>query len=200
MNKTLINKYKAEFNHWLEDGKILGKLKDDNEWFCTANPEHMWEENFGYRISKPREMEFIIIDDDYVKLRKALAEGKTVQYYVDGFTGWQDVTTVGNHCVIGAKNYRIKPEKPQFKIGDYVRYIHSNSDKALQINNINGDRYYFKQTKMSCLLHELELWQPKPNELVILKDKDGIISIINYNGETDVVPFIGEKTWLHKTN
>ena len=47
-------------------------------------------------------------------------------------------------------------------------------------------------------LQRCELWQPKIGELVILKDKNSIISIIKYNGETNVYPFIGEITWLHK--
>lgn len=111
MDIALITKYKAEFDHFLKNGKILGKLKNETNWFCKCDPKHMWEGNHGYAKSKPREMEYIIINDEYVEFRKALCEGKTVQYYVDGFAGWQDVTTVGNHCIVGVKNYRIKPEE-----------------------------------------------------------------------------------------
>lgn len=156
MNKELINKYKAEFEHYLNDGTCLYKLQTD-KWYQNVQ---LIFTDYDYKNL----VTAVVIDDEYVEFRQALCENKTVQYYVDGFTGWQDVTTVGCHCIIGAKNYRIKPEESQFKIGDYVRYIHSTSDKALQINNINGDRYYFKQTEISYLAHELELWQPKPNE------------------------------------
>lgn len=50
----------------------------------------------------------------------------------------------------------------------------------------------------SYFTNERTIWQPQPGELVILKDKHGIISVIKYNGEPNVYPFIGEITWLHK--
>lgn len=114
MNKELILKYKDEFDYWLKGGKILmhyGKwvpVTLDAKWeFFISDLEKIG--SFGY-----------VIDDEYVELRKALAEGKTIQYYVDGFTGWQDVNSIGNHCIIGKNNYRIKPDEHKFKEGDWV--------------------------------------------------------------------------------
>ena len=74
-----------------------------------------------------------------------------------------------------------------FKPGDWV---HFSWGKPFILTE--KDYKYFKD----C--NTLYLWQPKQGELVILKDKNGIVSIIKYNGETDVYPFIGEITWLHK--
>lgn len=51
-----------------------------------------------------------------------------------------------------------------FKVGDFVRYIHSNTSKPLKINNINCSRYYFEGTGMSCLEYELIPWTPEPGE------------------------------------
>ena len=67
--------------------------------------------------------------------------------------------------------YRIKPDEPKFKVGDFVRYVHSTPAKALEINNINGNRYYFTNSEMSCLEYELELWTPVKGEWCWFWDK-----------------------------
>ena len=64
MNKELINKYKLEFDYWLNGGKILYKHTNSNAWWN--------EEPWSYSISY---VTAIIIKDEYVELRKALAEG-----------------------------------------------------------------------------------------------------------------------------
>ena len=88
------------------------------------------------------------------------------------------------------ENYRTKPEEPKFKVGDWVRDLRDNS-----IFQINSENFNLKlSTTNGVYIH----WQPKKGELVIIKDKNSIISIIKYNGETNVYPFIGEITWLHK--
>lgn len=74
-----------------------------------------------------------------------------------------------------------------FKVGDWVQF---SWGKPFILTE--KDYKYFKD----C--NTLYLWQPKQGELVILKDKHGIISVIKYNGEPNVYPFIGEITWLHK--
>ena len=88
------------------------------------------------------------------------------------------------------ENYRIKPKEPKFKVGDWIRDLRDNS-----IFQINSENFNLKlSTTNGVYIH----WQPKLGELVIFKDKNSIISIIKYNGETNVYPFIGEITWLHK--
>ena len=84
-----------------------------------------------------------------------------------------------------------------FKVGDFVTI--DGSTYLVHIE-YNGDHYIsedvvnlFSKNNMS-----IKPWQPLPGELVILKDKHGIISVIKYNGEPNVYPFIGEITWLHK--
>ena len=59
---------------------------------------------------------------------------------------------------------KYKPDEPKFKVGDFVRYIHTTYPRALEINNINGGRYYFINSEMSCLEHELEPWTPVKGE------------------------------------
>ena len=99
------------------------------------------------------------------------------------------------------ENYRTKPEEPKFKVGDWVVYKGGGycDGEILQITAID-EKDFCTFGNYSKLYHfdKLRLWKPKPGELVILKDKNSIISIIKYNGETNVYPFIGEITWLHK--
>ena len=69
MNKQLIMTYFEEFKHWLHEGKILYKDKNSTTW---------WSDNcWNY---SPEYVHAVIINDDYVKFRKALAENKTIQY------------------------------------------------------------------------------------------------------------------------
>lgn len=74
-----------------------------------------------------------------------------------------------------------------FKVGDWI--VEPNGNKV-RLNEVPEPGSYYAE---DCVL-----WQPQPGELVILKDKHGIISVIKYNGEPNVYPFIGEITWLHK--
>ena len=151
MNKKLINKYKPEFDHWLNEGKILHKHINSNTW-CNYEP---WDYSPDYITA-------IIINDEYSEFRKALAEGKVIEYIGQSSNVWHEVQEPDFN--LHPTCYRIKPDEPKFKVGDFVRYVHSTPPRALEINNINGNRYYFTNSEMSCLKHELEPWTPVKDE------------------------------------
>lgn len=67
MNKELILKYKTEFDHWLNGGKLRHKAY--GKWEQTNN---IWS-------CRTADIAAVVIDDEYVEFRKALAEGKVVQ-------------------------------------------------------------------------------------------------------------------------
>lgn len=204
MNKELIKKYKVEFDHWLNGGKILYASYDLDEknysaWY-ELHHDCKWDYNNAYRFK-------FIINDAYVEFRKALAEGKTLQYNFGNYginkkdfpDSWKDLDlSIGiladRTC---PENYRVKPEESKFKVGDWVKILTFRNHVPVTIKNIEGCRYVLS-TGLYADDAILELWQPQLGELVILKDKNSIISIIKYNGETNVCPFIGEITWLHK--
>ena len=103
MNKTLILQYKVEFDCWLNGGKLLYKNKDLDVWFGIG--EAVW----GLSTSDVRT---IIINDEYVEFRKALAEVKTVEFKHPqvNFNDWEIVTS--DHIfqsVIPGREYRIRP-------------------------------------------------------------------------------------------
>lgn len=183
MNKELIKKYKAEFNHWLNGGKLLYCSNSSTIWYAVIG-DNVWSINSsGLKI---------VIDDGYTQFRIALSEGKTVE--VLHYTGYKEFDqNPWKLFAIGVstfdkpvENYRIKSEEPQFKVGDWVR--DSRDSNLNQVINPNSP----------AALSDYIKWKPQPGELVVIKNKNDIISIIKYNGETNVYPFIGEITWLHK--
>ena len=154
MNKQLINKYKPEFDHWLNEGSVL--INSDLGW-CPIATEFAWSCNISVDT-------VFVINDEYSEFRKALAEGKIIQINNSKPETWIDIDTdkLANY---NPSFLRIKPDEPKFKVGDFVRYIHhSPNTLALQINNINCGRYYFVNSSMSCVEHELEPWKPIKDE------------------------------------
>lgn len=117
MNKQLILKFKAEFNHWLYGGKILVNNIGCNppNWVPIESISPMWE----------CEYDNYIINDEYVEFRKAQVEGKTIQvldkYIAKGNNGEYFVKGATDSFCYPVAAYRIKPEPP-FKVGDYVRH------------------------------------------------------------------------------
>ena len=123
MNKDLIKKYKAEFDHWMDDGNVQAfYIKDDEPKWLTDEEciEYEGRDNFSHIIKNllgPDDV-LIVIDDAYVEFRKALAEGKIIQLdeaakFSDPNRGWVDLSckSFGSSTHLFPVNYyRIKPE------------------------------------------------------------------------------------------
>ena len=129
MNIELIKKYKAEFDHFINGGSIIKLAWDyeDHQYISYGGlpKDYDWKEDGFY---KP----IFIINDEYVEFRKALAEGKTIQYKQNRDVDFSDIPFSLNDCIktyphFGPERYRIKPEEPQFKVGDFVRGNLSNT-------------------------------------------------------------------------
>ena len=150
MNTELIKKYKAEFDHFLNGGELLIRYYDyeDREYKEWKEVDRNYNWNDGSLYKAPQ----FIINDEFSELRKALHDGKTVQAYYKFNDTWNDI--IKPEFKDNVSNYRIKPEEPKFKIGDFVRDIISG--KVSQVNNediANGK--YSQVTK----------WEPSPREL-----------------------------------
>jgi hypothetical protein len=166
MNKELINRYKAEFEHILQDGKLLGKKTESDNW------EDLRLEVFTSKM----DWHSIIIDDEYFIFRKALSEGKTIQLYdvieqhisnpnLDEY-GWRDFKSCTQSSAFSESvdSYRIKPNEPKFKIGDFV--IRKNFNETYRCINIREDLADLQAgtRQITIGIEHLILWQPKPNE------------------------------------
>lgn len=173
MNKELINKYKPEFDHWLNGGSLLARVITSDEddfmytiWYTVdSNNLEKWKATSLFSLTNTQ-IEYykpqFVINDGYVEFRKALAEGKVIEYLRQSSNVWHEVREPDFD--LHPTCYRIKPDKSKFKVGDFVRYIHSTTSKALEINNVNCGRYYFTNVEMSCIEHELEPWIPVKDE------------------------------------
>lgn len=112
MTKEQVNYHKEVIKYFLDN-------PDEGVWYKSAKKYHT-NMNFQQYTKEPNFFidEIYIQNDEYVEFRKALADGKNIQYYVDGFVGWKDTTHFNNHPMKELCNYRIKPTN--FKIGDWV--------------------------------------------------------------------------------
>lgn len=152
MNKELIRKYKAEFDHWLDEGKLQVKFVNDP-----------WEEAPKDIFSYSTVNFVLVIDDAYVEFRKALAEGKNIQYKDrEGFWNKIEYKLEEYHL----EELRIKPEEPKFKVGDWVIHKRKGICKIEKISPTNepDDKNVWLENKGACFINELELWEPKEEE------------------------------------
>ena len=151
MNTKLIKKYKTEFNYYVEGGNLLYFTEVGGPYYEVT------DEKWDFVC----DIEFII-DDVYVEFRKALAEGKTVQFNF-GNSGpnktdfpnvWKDldlsIGILANRAL--PENYRIKPEpeESKFKVGDWVH-----------IPALDSVPCQFSEDL--CMLG-LEKWEPQSDE------------------------------------
>ena len=118
MNKELIKKYKEEFDWWI-NGDPICMLSIFNEW-----SNHSYESYRAFKWENPNVVKAIVKNDSYIEFRKAMAEGKVIQYsrLVDDCPTWVDINMAVWPFDKGAKHYRIKPDEPTFKVGDWCYF------------------------------------------------------------------------------
>ena len=136
MNKELIKKYKKEFDHWLNEGSLLARVITSDEddflytiWYEVDNKALAlgeWTSDYLFNLTdiqtnyyKPQ----FIINDEYSIYRKALIEGKIIQFYdvteqhetdplLDKY-GWRDFKsfTASSTFTFPINEYRVKPDE-----------------------------------------------------------------------------------------
>ena len=166
MSKELIKIYFEEFKHWLNGGNVQVYYKKDDEpkWLTDEECiEYEGHDNFNHIMQNSLEPEdvLIIIDDEYIEFRGALANGKIVEY-LDFRDEWRNLK---ENCVlieaIPLKDLRIKPEH-KFKVGDWVIHngVHKQVTKAIDgyIDSLDN------QVAVIMKEESLELWEPKEEE------------------------------------
>lgn len=195
MNKELIKKYKKEFEHWVNEGKLLCYTEVEGPYYEVSDATWEFACDVGF-----------IINDEYVEFRKALAEGKTVEvlteesninrkyWSLDVYT-WTKTQDIDTN--IEVKNYRIKPEEADIKVDEYIYDIQKN--KYYRIVNVLEEKVEtttFRVWKSAINGVHYKLWKPKPGELVIMKTDDYSIgftvTLWEENSKFTPVPFIGE--------
>ena len=164
MNKELIKIYFEEFKHWLNGGNVQVYYKKDDEpkWITDEECiEYEGHDNFSHIMQNSLEPEdvLIIIDDEYVHFREAIAKGKAVEY-LDFKNEWRDLR---ENCRklegVCLSRLRVKPERHKFKKGDWV--IHNGVAKRVT-KAVDG---YIDSldNEVAVIMKEesLELWEPE---------------------------------------
>ena len=202
MNKELIKKYFKEFNHWLDGGNVQAfYIKDDEPKWITDEEciEYEGHDNFSHIMQNSLEPEdvLIIIDDEYVHFRSALAEGKTIQYRnlnIDAFKDWQNLENLKFNPNF---EHRIKPEAPKFKVGDWV--VHNGVIK--QVTKAVDGLIDSLDNQVAVIMKDesLELWEPKEGEWCIMYDMGeypdaNSVTLQRWNNKSKwkPIPFIGK--------
>lgn len=165
MNKETIKRYQNEFNHWLNEGTLLWtRSRDTTKVWTPARETHtdFFSTNDEYYI--------YVINDEYVEFRKALAEGKTIQYnpITQYHNRWDEIKSISPSKTDSIKNYRIKQDEPRFKAGDWVRCSDTTKPNIIQLTKEyypKNDAYSYKGDVVSGKF--LTLWKPKQGEWCI---------------------------------
>lgn len=146
MNKELIKKYKAEFDHWLNGGKLLAK--HDNKGWINYYGEDIWTHSAET---------LIVIDDEYSMFRKALIEEENIEVFQKTTERWIKIDTIITS--IRPVLYRIKPEVHKFKVGDWV--VHNGVIK--QVTKAVDGLIDSLDNQVAVIMKEesLELWEPE---------------------------------------
>lgn len=189
--KDLINKYKIEFDYWCTGGRLQAKF----DWWWTEEDSQKEDGTdlfeFALKNNLTLDQVIFVIDDNYVELRKALAEGKTIQLneaekFSDSNRGWSDLscTSLGySKDLFPVDYYRIKPEEPKFRVGDYIR--RSGYDVNIgQIKEIckdeNEEVIGFFTEKYFFTKEQSKLWVPKENEWCLFKKNNSIYALAQF--------------------
>ena len=163
MNLELIRKYEKEFLHMLHGGKL--KYFTGKEWLTYSGGE-LWTASNDLKI---------IIDDQYVEFRKALADGKTIEErYYTPTDHW------GKHLsgfAVSPKMLRIKPKEPEFKVGDWITVNGPTGTFTECISGIADDTYTLSGTNI-CYKSQASKWEPKEGEVCIFWDIGNMGAVI----------------------
>lgn len=130
MNKQTIVKYEKEFIAWCKGDPVLIGFPASME--DAGKGKLSWRQVISFDDWKALDTKYVL-DNEYSTFAKALAEGKTIQgLYINPtiqLTEWIDTNTI-DMLNYKPEQLRIKPEEPQFKVGNFVRII-PKSEKAL---------------------------------------------------------------------
>lgn len=200
MNKKLILQYQKEFEHWLKGNTLMCLLDgEDEDWFKVKSITKIWDSDYHNPIKE------IVIDDNYVELRKHGAEGKQLQVsYNDGKT-WYDK----QYHKISWNDGQLVRKKPEYtkepgvviKPGDFVITPTGISGVIEHNGTLSAANYY--------ALEDCKLWKPSEKDLVwrrnsaLSDEKESILSY--YKPEFDKIynliePYISGQlpTWIKK--
>jgi len=151
MTKEQIKHHKESMLWFINNpDKGVWSKRDNNNWNLTTTPIFKVYAGLSY-----------VPNDEYFMLRRAYVEGKIIQLISNGI--WEDLDKPD--WTEALKDYRIKPDEPKFKVGDWVRNIfHVNWIICLEDNDFNNEPNY------ENIGEQFELWEPNVDEWCVFWD------------------------------
>ena len=123
MNREVIKANKEAFDWWLKTGERVWRKDTPSQEWMLVFPDWI------YKTYVP--------NDEYAEFRKAQADGKIIET-MDCEGTWIDMRKDWKSCGFNPKQkYRIKPDEPKFKVGDYV--VRTDGSSIWLVNEINYD-------------------------------------------------------------
>ena len=167
-----VKKYKKEWEYLINGGELAVKCFSElvypqfKRWLITNKDElNSFTSNFG---------EVYLINDEYVEYRKAQTENKTIEYRVLWRNGeiaqdWTQTDIIQEMSIGAITEFRVKPEEPKFKVGDWVENSKSSLRIIKQVTAVaeGCDTVTVGDKKVGInvmLITDLKLWKPKPGE------------------------------------
>jgi len=150
MTKEQIKQHKESMLWFIEHpDKGVWFTQDNIDWYLTKDPLFSAYKGLIY-----------VPNDKYSELRKARAEGKTIQILSKSI--WEDLDNP--YWIEALESYRIKPDEPKFKVGDWVRNTtHSNWIRCLEDDDLPDFNF-------ETMGERFELWKPNVDEWCVFWD------------------------------
>lgn len=165
------------------------------KWYCDNPHKSVWVRILNTRAWQQtytptfEEFETIVQDDKYADLRKAQVDGKTIQFYNTrngmydsrlATEQWHDTISICNTGRVS--HHRIKPNEPEFKVGDWVIInAYGDVNKYFKLS-MSSDIEYCLSTLKHYGIDSIKLWEPKKGEECIFWDIQGVKLIGKFNG------------------
>ena len=178
MTPEQAEKHKPVIIWWLKNtGRgVWIRMCNSDVWYKSKNPTF-------------EEFEVIVQNDEYAEFRKAQADGKVIQD--DTGLDWSECRYLWD---LPIERYRIKPDEPKFKVGNWLRTLPNKGHLTpAPIFKIEG-----------CLtrynVDAAELWQPQEGDVVVFWDNGDTRRTIQKLGRyfehladyDNVIPYIGQ--------
>ena len=193
MSKEAILKYLTEFNAWVKGQEV---------YVMFSNGEHRLVDSLE---DFNEDVKYIVLKDSYFFYRKALAEGKEVQVKecpTDG-DGWYTPQSLkeGTHVFDKTFTYRVKPDRPEFKAGDWVRIVGTLPKDIFKLTEKEVKNEEVLLAHFSFSKDKWIPWKPQPGEWVVMTEVNGKAGVYisgfevymwNEEDTYDCEPFLGE--------
>ena len=179
MNKDVIKKYRDVFDYWLDGGKVLEKSPDFEGWFTM-------KESIAFQCTNT----VYVQDDEYAELRKAQADGKTILFISRVLC--KEVEMCGTDFTQPIGDYRIKPDEPKFKVGQWMINTKTEASGGREqsspllvtqdwLDHIEQYGVTWRgNTSYTGDLENFELWQPQDGEYVACWNAEGVYCVGKY--------------------